>query len=269
MVHLQLGRSNAGLLNIAAGLAEQFEASVIGIAARQPLQLLCGDGYVSGDLYEADLEESARELKEAELEFRTALAPRVAAIEWRSSQTYALLADYLAGEARCADLILTHVAFGDAWDAARIVDNGALVMQAGRPVLLVPQKAGALTPNRMLVAWKDTPETRRAVTDALPLLKRATQVKVVELAPDDDLGDAQRRVKDVVAWLKRHGIDAEGSARQSTRDDAAALHGIAQDMQADVLVAGAYGHSRLREWALGGVTRDLLLSAERCSLISH
>ena len=73
----------------------------------------------------------------------------------------------------------------------------------------------------------------------------------------------------VVNWLKRDGITAEAVASLSTGDDAARLDGIASDQAADIIVAGAYGHSRLREWALGGVTKDLLLRAGRCSFVSH
>ena len=96
-------------------------------------------------------------------------------------------------------------------------------LELGRPNDGLLKIAGdAYERDRALVAWKDTRDTRRAVSDALPLLKHAAGVTVVEIATG-----------------------------------------------ADVVVAGAYGHSRLREWVLGGVTRDLLLSANRCALVSH
>ena len=269
MVHLALGRPNAGLLKITAELADRFGAGVIAIAARQPLQMVYGDGYVSGDLYQEDRDEIVKELGVAETEFRAALQGRVAFVEWRSAQVYAYLADYIANEARCADLVLTGVASGDFLDASRAVDTGELIMQAGRPVLIVPTGASSLTLDHALIGWKDTREARRAVADSLPLLKHATRVSIVELAREEDLTAARRHVDDVVAWLGRHAIRAEGSAQLSTGDDASALYAIGQDQGADVVVAGAYGHSRLREWVLGGVTRDLLLSANRCSLVSH
>ena len=269
LVHLQLGCPNTGLLKITAELAERFQAGVVGIAARQPLQMVYGDGYVAGDLYERDREEIVKELNAAEAEFRTALTRRVAFLDWRSAQTYARLADYIADEARCADLILSGVATGDLFDASRAVDTGALIMQSGRPVLIVPAGASTLALDHVLIGWKDTRETRRAVSDALPLLKQATRVSVVELAVEADLADALKHAQDVAAWLGRHGVAAEGSAQLAGDDDAAALYAIGQDQGADVIVAGAYGHSRLREWVLGGVTRDLLLTPNRCSLVSH
>jgi nucleotide-binding universal stress UspA family protein len=269
LVHLELGRPNTGLLKITADLAERFRAGVIGIAARQPMQLVYGEGYVSGDLYQQDRDEIIRELIAAEAEFRAALQGRVAFVEWRSAQTYVDLADHIANEARCADLVLTGVASGDFFDGSRAVNTGQLVMQAGRPVLLVPTGASSLKLDHALIAWKDTRETRRAVSDALPLLKHATRVSIVELAREDDLPAAAKHVAQVVAWLGRHAIAAEGSAQISTGDDATALYAIGQDKGADLTIAGAYGHSRVREWVFGGVTRDLLLSANRCSLVSH
>ena len=269
MVHMELGRPNTGLLEIAGDLAERFHAGLIGIAARQPLQMIYGDGYIAGDVYERDRDETVAELKAAELEFRTVLSARIPVIEWRSSQTIASLADYLASEARCVDLILTGVASGDFLDASRNVNTGDLIMQAGKPVLLVPTTANSLKLDRALVAWKDTRETRLAVSDALPLLKQAKAVTVAELATEEELGNARKRVDDVVAWLSRHGVKAEGLAQLSTGDAAVALYALGQDSGADVVVAGAYGHSRFREWVLGGVTRELLLSANRCALVSH
>jgi nucleotide-binding universal stress UspA family protein len=269
LVHMELDRPNTGLLKVTAELAERFHAGVVGIAARQPLQMVFGDGYVSGDVYQQDRVEIVKELKAAEAEFRAALQGRVKFLEWRSAQTYAYLADYFAGEARCADIVLTGVATGDFLDASRAVNTGELIMQTGRPVLIVPTTASTLKLDHVLVGWKDTRETRRAVSDALPLLKQAAQVSVVEIAVEEEQAAAAEHVRDVAAWLQRHGVRAEGSVLLSTGDDATALYAFGQDAGTNVVVAGAYGHSRIREWVLGGVTRDLLLSANRCSLVSH
>jgi nucleotide-binding universal stress UspA family protein len=143
------------------------------------------------------------------------------------------------------------------------------VMQVGRPVFIVPRSIKETKLERVVVAWKDTRETRRAAYDALPILKMAAHVSVVEIATGDGLADARLHVQDVVAWFKRHGIAAEAVTSNSTGDDAEQLRFVAEERNADVIVAGAYGHGRLREWVLGGVTKDLLLRAERCSLVSH
>ena len=284
MVHLQVGQPNGAVLLAAAGLAERFGAGVIGVAACQPIQLVYSDGYIAGDVFERDREEKDREVAEAEAAFRDAFRTRSNApghvLEWRSTVTLGTACGWVADQARCADLVITGTgAPADPFDASRRVNTGELVMQAGRPVLVVPQGADHTGPDHTgpacisldhaMVAWKDTRETRRAVLDALPLLQRATRVSVVEAAAKDDMADARLHVADVTAWLGRHGVAAIGQAVLSDGGDALQLDAIAHDQGADLVVAGAYGHSRAREWALGGVTRSLLLHGSRCSLLSH
>lgn len=269
MVYLEIGRSNSGLLQIAGDLAERFHAGVIGIAACRPMQIVSGEGFLCGELMEQDRHEMAMQMKETEAEFRKVLQARAATLDWRSTVVFASACDYLAREARGADLIVTGVASGNLFDASRVVYTGDLIMQAGRPVFIVPSAVDKLKLERVMVGWKDTREARRAVFDALPLLKKAAHVAVVEIAAEEELAAARMHVEDLVGWLKRHGVMAESLASPSVGDDTNQLYAIAREQDADVIVAGAYGHSRLREWVLGGVTRDLLLSADRCSLVSH
>jgi nucleotide-binding universal stress UspA family protein len=146
---------------------------------------------------------------------------------------------------------------------------GAPVLQAGRPVLIVPGTIDKLVLGHVIVAWKDTRETRRAALDALPLLKMAARVTVVEVAAEGDLESARLHLEDVVVWLKRHDIAAALLVSASNGDDTGRLNAIAQEQNVDLIVAGAYGHSRLRELVLGGVTHDLLLCPGRCVLVSH
>lgn len=270
MVHLELGASNKNVLQVAGDLAERFHANVIGIAAAQPMQVIYNDGYYSGDLVQVDRAEIEKEIKAAEDEFRTALQARVNKLEWRSTVTFLPLANYLAHQARSADLIVTGVDHNNSlFDSSRHIYMGDLVMQVGRPVLIIPASGSTLGLEKIIVGWKDTRETRRAVVDALPLLKKASQVTVVEVAAERELAVAREHLQDVVGWLKSHGVAAESFATPSFGDDATKLAAVAQEKDADIIVAGAYGHSRLREWVLGGVTRDLLLTADRCALVSH
>ncbi len=269
MVHLELGRSNAKLLSVVGDLAERFHAAVIGIAACQSMPMVYGEGYVSAELIEQDRLGMQRELQKAEAELRGALAGRVGMLEWRSTSVFASLSDYIVREARSADLLITGAGQGDLFDASRALNMGDLLMHAGRPVLVVPAVVDQLQPNSVLVAWKDTRESRRAVCDALPLLRLATEVCVVEVVSEDDAPSARLRVADVAAWLQRHGVLATSIAAYSAADNATTLYSVAQERRADVIVAGAYGHSRLREWALGGMTRDLVNPTQRCSLVSH
>jgi nucleotide-binding universal stress UspA family protein len=142
-------------------------------------------------------------------------------------------------------------------------------MQLGRPALVVPTTIHTLKLNHVLVGWKDTREARRATLDALPILKKAARVTIVEIADEKDSSAGRTHLEDVASWLKRHGVSAEQFVSPSSGNDAMRLNTIAQGQGVDLIVAGAYGHSRLREFVLGGVTHDLLLCANRCSFVSH
>jgi nucleotide-binding universal stress UspA family protein len=269
MVHLEPGHSNAGLLKIAGDLAERFDARVIGIVACREMQFVYGDGYIPADLIDQDRGQLEKKIKVAEAEFRSMLQTRVRTLEWRSGIMFTPLSEYIGPEVRSADLVITGIGSGGMFDASRLVNIGDLVMQVGRPVLIVPAAADKLKLEQVIIAWKDTRETQRAALDALPLLKTAAHVTVVEISADEELAAARTHVKDVVGWLKWHGVVAESHASPSIGDDASLLNAIAREQGADVIVAGAYGHSRMREWVLGGVTRDLLLRAENFALLSH
>jgi nucleotide-binding universal stress UspA family protein len=150
------------------------------------------------------------------------------------------------------------------------VDPSDLVMQVGRPLLVVPESCKWLDLRSVLVAWKDTVEARRAVSDALPLLRKSTEVTVAEIIEEEvDRVAALSRVGDVVRWLSRHGVMAREQVPEQCGDAATQLERIASNVGAGVVIAGAYGHSRLSEWILGGVTRRLVNPLNRCSLLSH
>jgi len=269
MVHLEVGHPNAALLRVARDLADRFHAGVVGIAGCQPMQLLYGGEYVTGDLVQEDRDTIARDLKTAETEFRNVFWNHPEKVEWRSCVTFQPLSDYIAREARCADLLITGVTKVAALSETRHVNAGDLVMQAGRPVLVVPANVEKLGLKHTIVAWKDTREARRAIADALPLLKASDHVTVVGLAREDALPHVLAHLEDVVGWLESHGVLAKPLTAPCPGDDADRLYDILNDEVADLVVAGAYGHNRVREWAFGGVTGDLLLCEDRCAFLSH
>ena len=175
-------------------------------------------------------------------------------------------------EARCADIIVSGGDRGALSDPLAFASPKDLVMQAGRPLLLVPEAANWLDLRSVLVAWKDTPEARRAVADALPVLRKAKDVTVAEIVEQGGSRSAALpRVRDVVAWLSRHGVSASElvTEKDMDRDATVQLDGIAADVGAGIIVAGAYGHSRFRELILGGMTQHLITQTARCVLLSH
>lgn len=270
MVHLELGRKNDGLLAIAGNLAQRLKAHVVGIAACQPIQLMYNETYISGEIIEQDREQIEKQLEEAERQMRTALDAIGVKSEWRSMITPGSLADFMAAEARAADLILTGPLIrGSTFDHARQVNVADLAMEAGRPVLIVPHGRDHLDLNRAMVAWKSTRECRRAVADAVPLLKLAHEVTVVEIAEDEDIPRARQETADVAAWLARHGVIAKPEVISTNGPDSERLSDLARERQVNLIVAGAYGHRRLREWIFGGVTADFLMMPTRCVMLSH
>ena len=270
MVHLDLGSSNVGRLRVAGDLADRYGASVVGISAAQPMQIVYADGYVSGEMIEDDVKVKEKEIAAAEAEFRSAFQKRTNKLEWRSLVTIDPLSDFIASEARSADVVITGIDHNKSvFDTSRHVELGDLVMRIGRPLLVVPEAATKISFDSILVGWKDMRETRRAVADALPLLRKATFVTVVEIALENEKVQARRHLDQVVEWLKRHGVTAESMVAVSAGNDSKHLAEIGREQKADLMVAGAYGHNRLREWMLGGVTRDFLTRPESCSFLSH
>ena len=270
LAHLETDRPNDSVLAVTADLADRQAADVIGVAARQPVQIAYGAGYVAGAIFDLDRDEIDDELRSLETTFRRALPRARGSLEWRSARTIQSLAEYISAESQSADLIITAPDRGKGLvETSGRTSVGELVMRAGRPVLVVPDGLTGLDLNSVVIGWKNTREARRAVSDALPLLGQAARVTVVEIVPEDELAMARRGLDRVLAWLARHGIEADAQAIAKGAGDARRLEAVAQDLSAGLLVCGAYGHNRLREWIFGGVTCDLLMHPGICALISH
>lgn len=142
-------------------------------------------------------------------------------------------------------------------------------LHAGRPVLVVPYAGDFKTMGeQVVVAWYDSREAARALADALPLLRRAQQVSVLSFAHPRDAGVAQP-LDGVGAWLKRHGIQASLKREVTELDVGNALLSRACDLGADLIVMGGYGHTRVTELVVGGVTRSVLAQMTVPVLVSH
>ncbi len=271
MVRLTAGKPNDNVLKLAADVARQLEArKVIGIAACQPMQYLVGpDSYIPQDLIDRDREQIDKDLAAAEEQFRAALTAGILELDWRCAVSLEPLSGFVVREMRAADLLVTGRDHASLFDTTRHVELAATVMAAGRPVLVAGPQEQRLDLRHVMVAWKDSREARRAVEDALPLLARAASVTVAEIAREEEVTAAQQRLQDVAVWLKQHGIASSVRVVPERGEDASRLADLAEEIGAGLVVAGAYGHSRLAEWVLGGVTRDFLLTPTRCSLLSH
>jgi nucleotide-binding universal stress UspA family protein len=274
MVHTEPNDAAEARIRLAADLAGRLDAALIGFACRAvmppPVTVPIFGPAVVVEVLEAEQQRVESGLRAAHERFRAAAEREGRATGWRSVIDRPV--DALVREARAADLLI----LGRDREASQpepywAVDAGDVLMRAGRPVLVVPPGVSALEGRRVLVAWKDTRESRRAVADALPLLTGAEEVLVVEAIPGGgEREPALRRAGDVAALVARHGATARGEVLE-LRSQAVAgeLLLAAERHGADLIVAGGYGHARLREWAFGGVTRDLLAHCPICCLLSH
>jgi nucleotide-binding universal stress UspA family protein len=266
LVHLDETQQRSGRLGLAAALAARFDAHLVGLfalgAARIPSYALAEAGPVVREIEDRRRGEAARA---AEREFRDAERRGGGKFEWRISTRDAAAAVRLS--ARYCDLVVLGQA--QPGDALRRAIAEDVILAAGRPVLMVPY-AGRFpdTGTRVLVAWNASPEAARAVTDALPLLAAAQSVEVVAFGDGGDHGELPGA--DLALFLARHGVRAT-AARQSLAgiDVGSQILSRAADSDADLIVMGAYGHSRLREMALGGATRTLLDAMTVPVLMAH
>lgn len=174
------------------------------------------------------------------------------------------------GQAFYADLL---VLGQRAVDATRDVDVPAdfvssVVIASGRAALVLPHIARApVACRRVLIAWKPTRESARAVTAALPLLQQATEVTVLAF-DEGDGGDAG--AAGITGYLRLHGVQSRLRRETALEHELGAqLLSLAADEQAELLVMGCYGHGRAREWALGGVTRTVIESMTLPVLMAH
>jgi nucleotide-binding universal stress UspA family protein len=175
-------------------------------------------------------------------------------------------------EARWSDLFVMSRPY-DADGAARW--NGlfeAALFEGGRGVYVVPpgrKPADAI--RRILVAWRDTRETTRAVAEAMPLIETAARTSVVLVDPDTGAPDARREPEmDIARHLGRHGAKVEvHMIDRNGRPVGDVILEQARRLSADLVVMGAYGHSRAREWVLGGATVEMLRKSEFPILMAH
>jgi nucleotide-binding universal stress UspA family protein len=269
MVSLALDRSNDACLEIAGQLVERFGACAIGVAAGE---FKPPPYFVEGGAQEIFVEGHAtlrNRIAEVEAQFRTAMRSRATAVEWRCAEDFPTR--FAVQQARRADIIVVGESGRDVLaDPFMHADLSDLLMQAGRPLLVAPDGLDWLDLRSVLVAWKDTPECRRAVADALPVLREAKDVIIAEIVEEEtDRSSVLSGAEDVVAWLLRHGVVACARVPDECGNAAAQLDRIASEVGAGVVVAGAYGHSRFREWVFGGVTKELVNPPSRCSLLSR
>lgn len=270
LVAVNDGPESDGRLELACDLSIAFDAHLIGLCAGSVETALydpLGGGAMLGELLTLYRDMAQADVERARVRFLEIVKNRAVESGWRGQIGYPAAACSQA--ARAADLVILGSRNPSA--PSRAPDVADVLMGCGRPVLVVP-------PTRLrnpvgqpaLVAWNDRREARFALTSALPLLRHASGVTLYSVSSTVDAPFGTDEMADVIQFLARHNITAEAviappgeaSTGRQILDEALARN-------AGLIVAGGYGHPRLREWALGGVTRDLINDSPICLCLAH
>jgi nucleotide-binding universal stress UspA family protein len=272
LVHLDGSREDAIRLAYADQLAGRHQAfltglycnivpdiavgSAVGVASAQAMSSMQAAALDAGSKHEAALEKRMVNL-EATNDLR-----RIDVLGSRAGQA-------LAAEARTTDLFVATRPYDHPSATPELLEE--VLFNSGRGCLFVPPGiAPQGVPDTVVVAWRNTREAARAVCEAMPILRAADKVIVVMVvggvAPEsqDEMPGA-----DIARHLDRHGVNVELNQISGWSDPAEALLNEVEKAGAKLLVMGGYGHSRFREWILGGVTRDILRIAEVPVLLAH
>ncbi len=272
LVHLNDPRRAERLLAAALDVAGQDKVHLIGLhlapslAAIPPLAVpYAGDVVNVAIAEERDTAARVRDI------FQRATAGQPVVAEWRSVEVVAGdLAEVVVQHGRAADLVIASQTDPE-WDFAPVLDfPERLALSAGRPVLVIPNGGAVPRVGRsVLLAWNGSREAARAVFDAMPLLQRAERVRVLGLSEPSSRPAGEPDIG-LAATLARHGVKAEAvQSIARTGEVGEAILSRLAETDADLLVMGAWGHSRLRELVFGGVTRHISRHMTVPTLLSH
>lgn len=268
LVHIDNSKSNAGRLDAAVQLACDHDAHLTGLYIIPHYSIpTYAEVQIPADILKMQEKEAEEVAEKAHGSFLKAVDKAGCAAEWRCVKGYT---DRLINaHARYTDIVVLGQAEESGLMSEHAEVDDHVVLAAARPVLFIPYIGvkGAIG-KRIMVAWNGSRESVRVVNDALPLLQKADNVDVVVVNPSSHEGDIP--TADICLHLARHGVKAQGGTAVAKDIDVGdVLLSRAADEGIDLIVMGAYGHSRLRETILGGVTRHLLEHMTVPVLMSH
>jgi len=266
--------ASAPRLDTACALAGALGAHLTALALLDQPAYYYGIGSeVAADTYLADLEKSETLARDTAAAASDAMARAGidADTRWATASPGAL-SEIVARHARYADLALVGQPDGGALDPLLIRIFEGMLFEAGRPLVMVPNAwRGGAFGKRVMIAWAPRREAARAVADAMPMIEAAEKVHIAMVDPGTGPGEhGEEPGADLATALARHGVPVlVDQIPRAGRGIADRLLTHASDVGADLIVMGGYGHWRLRESLLGGVTREVLRQAEVPVLMSH
>ncbi|CAG9166568.1 universal stress protein [Cupriavidus respiraculi] len=273
LVDLESDRGYAARVDVAADIARRFAGHVVGLTTLGvSLEPFRGAGDEAGKYAELARRKMEARRAAAQQAFDTAMAAAGQAIGYTHLVMEEESGWALAHEARAADIVVLGQPDGDQGMPALMAESAEYVLlEAGRPILLVPHDVHRLALGSVAMAWDGSREAARAMADAMPLLRQAEQVTIMTVhkrgAAYDEI--AEDALPAVQRYLERHGVIAGVRLEETAGEIAPALLDAAHAVHADLLVCGGYGHSRVRQLVMGGTTRTLMRSAPILLLMSH
>ena len=272
VMHCNDKRRISALLAPTVSSADTFEAHLTALSVVPPV-IVTGAPSGPAIVIDTHCERYRAENPAMRSAFEEATRGRTLAAEWREEvAAEAPVADVILPYARSADLVVA-AQVDPEWPGSYHLDVAdRLAVESGRPVLIIPNSAASdRVGEKVLAAWNARREAARVVFDALPLLQRAQDVKVVWVNPQSEQEAAQHlAAADICATLARHGVKCQAAEQIKPRTNVGeTLLSCAEDFGADLLVMGCYGHTRLREFIFGGATRHVLSRATIPVLMSH
>jgi hypothetical protein len=214
MVYVEADGIPEQRVRIASELATKFDAALIGLSARAVPPPFVAEGVIIEKHTEADIEKMRMELAKRGDWFRRVVGADSKDVQWRTALDFP--GGTLVRESRCADLVIIEQRNPGRYDTYRNLDPGEVLLKIGRPTLLVGPEVASLSAEHIVVAWKDSREAHRAVLDAMPFLRKAKRVSVVEVCTRDDERHALARTEDVppVSARDRRECTSNSSSRQ-------------------------------------------------------
>jgi nucleotide-binding universal stress UspA family protein len=271
VVNLSADKGERPAADYAISVATALEAHIAGVAfVYDPFDLVSHLGYIATDVVEAQWRDYKAEAQAAFDRFSQAASRvGVSAEPMMLRTSFAGVGGSFGTIARSFDLAVVDQATPDSSTIEDMIIEGAL-FDSGRPVIIVPSIHKApLKLDRVMICWDGSRPAVRAIADAMPLLERADRIEVAIVAHDRGTQDEVEGA-DIGRHLARHGLNIEIERMPSSKMDIAdVLLSHAADSSADVIVMGGYGHSRMREFVLGGVTRRMLRAMTTPVLMSH
>jgi nucleotide-binding universal stress UspA family protein len=271
VVNLSGGETRDVSAHYAISMAKAYGAHVVGVAfVYEPVIPGSLLGGIPTDLIEVQREENAKSAKAAVAEFEASARSAEVSAETRLLDASVAGASDLFGRiARRFDVAVVGQAHREQGVSEELLIEGAL-FGSGRPVVVVPQtQTEPLKLDTVMICWDGSRPAARAIGDSIPLLQRAKAIEIVVVTSERDKS-GEITGANMKRHLARHGITVEiKRIAAGNADVQAAILAHAKDSSADFLVMGGYGHSRLREFILGGVTRGILKSMPVPVLMSH